>query len=67
MYEGDMMDDQGGDDSGYAQAMQRLAELKARPIDQLTEAEKKEKLCVTCSSNVKDVQGGNRHHSASSV
>jgi hypothetical protein len=35
-----------GDDAAYAAAMERLAELKARPIETLTEAEKKEKLCA---------------------
>jgi hypothetical protein len=39
------------DDAAYQAAMSRLAELKQRPIDQLTEDEKKEKLCVfTCRS-----------------
>jgi hypothetical protein len=33
-------------DLAYQAAMSRLAELKQRPIDQLTEDEKKEKLCV---------------------
>lgn len=32
---------------GYAAAMARLAELKARRVEDLTEAEKKEKLCAT--------------------
>jgi hypothetical protein len=45
-------DDSGApeDDAAYQAAMIRLAELKQRPIDQLTEEEKKEKLCVSSSS-----------------
>jgi predicted SprT family Zn-dependent metalloprotease len=49
--------DDGGapeDDSAYQAAMVRLAELKQRPIDELTEAEKKEKLYVClCLANTK--------------
>lgn len=35
-----------GMDAAYAAAMQRLGELKAKPPDELTDAEKKEKLCA---------------------
>lgn len=31
-------------DAGYAKAMLRLAELKQRPVESLTEGERKEKL-----------------------
>lgn len=36
-------------DPAYEAAMRRLAELKEKPIDHLTEAEKKEKLYAACT------------------
>ena len=35
-----------GMDTAYAAAMERLAELKAKPAEELADAEKKEKLCA---------------------
>ena len=49
-------------DASYAAAMARLAELKARPVEGLTDAEKKEKLCaaaaLTCNVLLLIVEAG---------